>query len=210
VFSQSALYGSKGSGVKYDDSVLIGSERQDDLRRRSRASCLAAYQTEDSCWLVAHCCQQSCSRLLAPVFKDMTKKCLAQVLIEGPGARDVIMGLHKNQPVSKPGGGQRPDVDKKIAVYLNRLLLRIFSVPALMSYLSDVALFPTGTKDGECKIQLVFHKLPDEVHPQMLRLFAAPGEAKLFKFVDKNQARTGVEMVVKPDDFGGEDIDYAL
>jgi hypothetical protein len=101
-------------------------------------------------------------------------------------------------------------VDKKIAVYLNRLLLRIFSVPALMSYLNDVALFPTKAQDGECKIQLVFHRLPEEVFPQMLRLFAAPKNPKLFRFVDQGQARTGVEMTVKPGDFGGEDIDYAL
>jgi hypothetical protein len=139
----------------------------------------------------------------------MTRQRLAEILIEG-AAKDTIMALFKNRPVSKPGGGQRPDIDKKIAVYLNRLLLRIFSVPALMSYLADVALFPTNEGNGECKIQLVFQKLPDEVYPQMLRLIAAPREAQLFKFVDKNQARTGVELVVKPEDFGGEDIDYAL
>ena len=140
----------------------------------------------------------------------MKSKQLARVLIEGPDARDIIMGFQKDQPEPEPGNGQRPPVDKKIAVYMNRLLLRIFSVPALMSYLSAAAMFPTGSEGGECKIQLVFHKLPDEVHPQMLKLFAAPNQAKLFKFVDRNQARTGVEMTVKPEDFGGEDIDYAL
>ena len=139
----------------------------------------------------------------------MKSKHLARVLIEGPSVRDIIMGSDKDHE-SAESSEDKPEVDKKIAVYMTRLLLRIFSVPALMSYLNDAALFRTDGEDGECKIQLVFHRLPDEVHPQMLKLFAAPGQAKLFKFVDQNQARTGVEMVVKPEDFGGEDIDYAL
>jgi len=141
----------------------------------------------------------------------MTRQRFAQLLIEGPTVKDIIMGLPRNKPVSKPGGGERPDVDKKIAVFLNRLLLRIFSVPALMSYLSDVALFPNAkSQDGECKIQLVFQRLPDEVHPQMLRLISAPRDPKLTRFVDQGQARTGVEMSIKPDDLGGEEYDYAL
>jgi hypothetical protein len=137
----------------------------------------------------------------------MTKKQLAQVLIEGPSVRDIILG--KGQPSAGSKTDQQSEIDPKISVYFNRLLLRIFSVPALMSYLSNAALFQTKNK-GECKIQLVFHKLPDEVHPQMLRLFAAPNPAKLFKFVSNQQAMTGVEMLVKPEDFGGELADYAL
>jgi hypothetical protein len=141
----------------------------------------------------------------------MTSERFARLLIEGPEVKDLLLGLRQNRPVSQPGGGQRPGVDKKIAVFLNRLLLRIFSVPALMSYLNDVALFPDGqAKNGECKIQLVFQRLPDEVYPQMLRLISAPRDPKLVKFVDKGQARTGVEMAVKPEDFGGEDYDYAM
>lgn len=141
----------------------------------------------------------------------MTSKRFARLLIEGPEAKDLLLGARPNRPAAAPGNGEKPTVDKKITVFLNRLLLRIFSVPALMSYLNDVAIFSDGqAKDGESVIQLVFQRLPDEVYPQMLRLISAPRDPKLVKFVDQGQARTGVELKVKPEDFGGEDYDYAL
>ncbi len=138
---------------------------------------------------------------------------LAQILVEGPPVRDILLGPSSADRRPEREGeseGEPPKVDKKIAVYFNRLLLRIFSVQSLMTWLKDATLFATGNGNGECKIQLVFHRLPDEVIPQMLRLLAPPQKAKLFKFVDKNQARTGVEIVLTPEDLGGDEMDYAL
>lgn len=106
---------------------------------------------------------------------------------------------------------EAPNIDKKIAVYLNRAILRIFSVPSLMTFLKDVVLFPdTQSKDGQCRIQFVFHRLPEEAHPMLVKLLASPQDPKFTRFVDKGQARTGLELEVSPEDFGGEEYDYAF
>lgn len=127
----------------------------------------------------------------------MTIERLAQLLIEGPETSD-------------DEKGEKPQIDKKIAVYLNRLLLRIFSVPALMTYLADVALIQDDeAKDGQCTIQLDFLRLPEEVYPQVVKVCAAPRDPRLVRYVKKGSARTGVELDVKPEDFGGEDYEYA-
>jgi len=166
----------------------------------------------------------------------MTRAALAKLLIEGPRVVlvDDLEGpldpTTKNAAVSHQsiendddgypsvapqkgadGEEQKPEIDKKIAVYLNRVTLRLFSVPSLQTYWKDTVLFSdTGAEDGSCKIQLVFHRLPEEAHPMLVKLLAAPHEPKFTRFLDKGQARTGVEMEVTPDDFGGEEFDYAM
>jgi|SRR5271157_364689 len=165
----------------------------------------------------------------------MTSARLAQLLIEGPrivedvaGPMDPITrtatGASRNSVERDDDGypsvvsrnqngdqGDKPAIDKKIAVYLNRVALRIFSVPSLQTYWKDTVLFSdTGAGDGRCKIQFVFHRLPEEAHPMLVKLLAAPCEPKFTRFLDKGQARTGVELEVGPDDFGGEEFDYAL
>lgn len=159
---------------------------------------------------------------------------VADLLLEGPR---IILVDDVASPISQPntnpgsstalsrdageqsdGDGEQPDgadkkpkIDKKIAVFLNRVILRLFSVPSVMAFLKDVVLFQDDqAANGQCKIQLVFHRLPDEAHPQIVKLIAAPRDPKFSRFVDQGQARTGVEMEVQPDDFGGEDYDYAF
>jgi hypothetical protein len=129
-------------------------------------------------------------------------------------------------------------IDKKIAVFVNRLMLRLQSQPALIANLADVSVFKPGiesntddqVKDGQFQegqedrddenndekggetvlLQLSFRRLPQEVVTPLLRLIAAPREAKLYKFVKDGQARTGVEMELRPSDFPGEEYDYAF
>lgn len=150
----------------------------------------------------------------------MTKADLAKLLVEGPrvvmlDAEDPKQALQMltkagradHQPMDTDG---EPKIDKKIGVYLNRAILRIFSVPSMMTYLKDVVLFSDDTNNGQCKIQFVFHRLPDEAIPQLTKLLAAPRDPKYTRFVDKGQAKTGVELEVQPDDFGGEEYDYAF
>lgn len=119
----------------------------------------------------------------------MTEQRLAELLIEQGGA----------------------NLNKKVSVFLNRLLLRIFSVPSLMTYLADV--MPVRDQeagDGAVKIQLDFLRLPDEVIPQVERLIAAPGKLTWFKYIKDGSARTGVEVPVSPEDLEGADYDYAF
>jgi hypothetical protein len=167
----------------------------------------------------------------------MTVAALAKLLIEGPrivedvaGPMDPItrtaMGGPGQQSVDNDDddypsvatdgdeaqdGAEKTKIDKKIAVYLNRVALRLFSVPSLQTFWKDTVLFSdTGSADGRCKIQLVFHRLPEEAHPMLVKLLAAPRDPKFTRFVDRGQARTGVEVEVGPDDFGGEEFDYAF
>lgn len=133
------------------------------------------------------------------------------------------------------------NIDKKIAVYANRLMLRLHSQPALMANLEDVSLFKPGietetsdqVEDGEFQeepdekenrpskeieqdpdsvvhLQLSFRRLPQEVISPLIRLLAAPREPKLTRYSKDGSARLGVEIVLKPSDFPGDEYDYAF
>lgn len=119
----------------------------------------------------------------------MTEQRLAKILIEGADQ----------------------SLNKKVSVFLNRLLLRIFSVPALMNALVDTRSLPDAEAgEGAVKLQFDFMRLPEEVLPELERLLAAPGKVKYMRYVKDNEARTGVELTVKPDELGGSDYDYAF
>lgn len=113
--------------------------------------------------------------------------------------------------VEAGGGARSGNLNKKVNVFLNRLLLRIFSVPSLMTYLADVMPVTDAESDeeGAVNIQLDFLRLPDEIIPQLERLIAAPHKLKWFKYVKDGSARTGVEVPVAPDDLAGAEYDYA-
>lgn len=165
----------------------------------------------------------------------MNRASLAKLLIEGPRVVPLreyaltALGINPDKPVSKrvpkpPSDGHQPllgksptqpeapaPIDKKIAVYMNRAALRIFSVPSFQIYWRDTVLFQDDqAKDGQCKLQFVFHRLPEEAHPLLIRLLAAPRDPKLTRFVKDGTACTGLELDLKPDDFGGEEYDYAF
>ena len=99
--------------------------------------------------------------------------------------------------------------DPKVKAYFDRLLLRIFSVPPLLNSFADVAMVDGDSAPDAKKIQLDFYTLPTEVIPQLLRFFAAPRPAKMYRYIKNGSARMGFEIEVKPDDFPGEEIDYA-
>ena len=107
--------------------------------------------------------------------------------------------------------GGDPALNKKVAVFFNRLRLRIFSVPSLMGYLASVCALPDEEAgEGSVKIQLDFLRLPEEIMPQVQRLLAAPTKADLFRYIKDGQARVGIELKVNPKDLKGEDYEYAM
>lgn len=102
-------------------------------------------------------------------------------------------------------------LNKKVSVYLTRLLLRIFENPSLMSFMTGVAVVPDEENgEGAAKIQLSFLRLPQEIMPQLKRLFAAPHDPQMFRFVEDGVAHHGFEIKVKPDDFEGDAYAYAF
>jgi hypothetical protein len=101
------------------------------------------------------------------------------------------------------------ELDPKISVYINRLLLRLFSAPGLLNSLADVGYLHCDAEPGTVKVQLDFYRLPQEVFPDVMRLLAAPRPPQAFRYVKNGSARTGFEIRVKPDDFAGEEYDYA-
>jgi hypothetical protein len=124
-----------------------------------------------------------------------------------------------------------PGVDKKINTYINRLMLRFHSQPAILSNLVDVTHFrpgeenetPDEVEDGEYKqekeghsdqnetvvLQLAFNRLPQEIISPLIRLIAAPRDPKIMRYVKDGAARTGFEIELKPNDFPGDDYDYS-
>jgi len=118
----------------------------------------------------------------------MTSQHLAHILIEQEG---------------------KAKLPRKIAVFFNRLLLRIFSVPALMNQLADADAVVSPESPNTFKIQLDFQKLPREIVPQISNLLAAPRPPKYYRYIKNGAARTGIELTVKEDDFPGSDYDYA-
>jgi hypothetical protein len=145
-------------------------------------------------------------------------KRLAELLIDGApiierqqGAMSALLARNAGQSV-QGGGNASGNLNKKVSVFLNRLLLRIFSVPSLMTYLADVMPVkdPEADEEGAVRIQLDFLRLPDEIIPQLERLIASPQPLKWFKYVKDGSARTGVEVPVAPDDLEGADYDYSF
>ncbi len=96
----------------------------------------------------------------------------------------------------------------KISVFVNRMMLRIYTVPHFMSALVDVGL-DSSKEDGTTTVQLDFSRLPDEAVEPLTRLISAPSATKVLQYVKMGTARTGIEFDVKDSDLKGEDYDYA-
>ncbi len=101
------------------------------------------------------------------------------------------------------------DIDTRVKVFCNRLMLRIFSQPSLMSFLADASVYKPDPDGNNVVMEMDFMRLPEEVIEPMLRLISAPRSPKLFSYVKDGSARTGVKIELKPEDFPGGELDYA-
>ena len=101
-------------------------------------------------------------------------------------------------------------IGKKPSVFVNRLIMRFFSVPAALSALADVGIMPGEGDGAPVTIQLDFQRLPPEVVPQIIELIGAPTPMKMSKYVKNGQARNGFEFTIGDKDLEGEDYDYAV
>lgn len=100
-------------------------------------------------------------------------------------------------------------IGKKPSVFVNRMIMRFFSVPSALSALADVGIIPGEGEGAPVTIQLDFQRLPEEVIPQIINLIAAPTKMKMSKYVKNGQARNGFEFQVGDKDLEGDDYEYA-
>jgi hypothetical protein len=94
------------------------------------------------------------------------------------------------------------DVDYYAKTFADRLILRVFNAPALMSHLRNLAVLDSqqeGVPQGSYKFQLKFNRLPDEVIPQVKRLIGVPS-VKVVEFEEAHMACTGFEFVLEQSD----------
>lgn len=105
---------------------------------------------------------------------------------------------------------EAPRVDARVAVLLNRSLLRIYSQPSLTSFLRDAGIVVDD--DGVHRLQFLFNRLPEEVIPAVERLLCASDFKKHAwkQFILNGQAIIGLEIYADPDDLPDGTIDYAF
>lgn len=101
-------------------------------------------------------------------------------------------------------------IGKKPSVFVNRMIMRFFSVPAALSALADVGIIPGEGEGSPVTIQLDFQRLPEEVIPQIINLIASPTKMKMSKYVKNGQARNGFEFQIGEKDLQGDEFDYAV
>lgn len=82
------------------------------------------------------------------------------------------------------------ETDPLLKNFLDRLLLRIFDTPSLMSSLLDVNI--ASDEDG-FKVQLDFKKIPDEIVPS-LRQVVGPYNTRALAFQKDGVNHTGLEV----------------
>ena len=105
-----------------------------------------------------------------------------------------------------------PDkVGAKTSVFINRLMMRLFTVPSVLQALSDVGVVPCDEENGANKttVQLDFQKLPEEALPVVVNLIASPSKLRMLKYVKNGQARNGFEFDLNEDDLPGDEYDVA-
>lgn len=101
-------------------------------------------------------------------------------------------------------------VGPKTSVFINRLMLRLFTVPSVMSALADVGVVSENSSNrGSTTIQLDFQRLPEEAVPTIINLIASPVPMRMLKYVKNGQARNGFEFTLSENDLPGEDYDLA-
>lgn len=82
------------------------------------------------------------------------------------------------------GGG---DEHPRARDYADRLMLRMFSYPALLAYLDNIAV----TESGD--VEVVFHRMPDEILPNISEILAS-SDSKLYRFTTDFHPKIGYRI----------------
>ena len=101
-------------------------------------------------------------------------------------------------------------VGPKTSVFVNRLMMRLFTVPSILSSLADVGVVAEDQANGgKTIIQLDFQKLPEEAIPVVINLIASPVPMRMMKYVKNGQARHGFELKISENDIPCDDYDMS-
>ena len=102
-------------------------------------------------------------------------------------------------------------VGPKTSVFINRLMMRMFSVPSILSSLSDVGIVAEENAQGggQTTIQLDFQRLPEEAITVVINLISSPVPMKMMKYVKNGQARNGFEFKLSENDIPCDDYEVA-
>jgi hypothetical protein len=91
-------------------------------------------------------------------------------------------------------------LDSKAKAYVDRLLLRFMTSPALMSFLEDVQILKEG---NDFLVELLFRKVPQEQIDVIKKLIAE--DSKAFAFEQRGQTHYGFKIKLQSDDLTGLD-----
>jgi hypothetical protein len=100
-------------------------------------------------------------------------------------------------------------VGKKTSTFISRMMMRLFSVPSLITALADVGIAQQESKTNVTTVQLDFQKLPTEVIPILANLISPPTKLTMYKYVKKGQARHGFSFDLNEDDLPGDEYEMA-
>jgi hypothetical protein len=86
-------------------------------------------------------------------------------------------------------------LDAKAKAYVDRLVLRIMTSPALMSFLEDVQILKEG---NNFLVELLFRKVP-QVQIDVIKGLIAE-ESRSYAFEQRGQTHYGFKIKLQPDD----------
>ena len=98
---------------------------------------------------------------------------------------------------------------KRASVFVNRMMLRFFSSPPVLVNLTGVNLIH-GDGPDDLTVQLEFHRLPEEVISDVVKLVSAPSEIKQLKYVRNGTARTGFEFKLSEQVLSADEYELAM
>ena len=97
---------------------------------------------------------------------------------------------------------------KRASVFINRMMLRFFSAPPVLVNLTGINLIP-GERPDDLTVELEFHRLPNEVIPEVVKLVAAPCEVAQFRYIRDGTARTGFRFQISQDNLSADEYELS-
>jgi hypothetical protein len=113
-----------------------------------------------------------------------------------------------------PASLDQAGLREKFSAVVNRMLLQIYSSPALLSNLVDFTVVPVESKSDlpKIKVQLAFNRLPAEVFPRLEELLSLKSfdDYKYYRYIKNGRSLVGLEITISDDNLNKDKYSYAL